>query len=122
VHLSLRVLSLLLLQARCDKYASFSQRRKPRGVYAAAVNPKLQEMLIDGLDMIDSELACNFGDFCPGENVPGGGADWSLEAMSAAKARKVYEATGLPSIAESSGFEVEPVTNAGSARKNACYR
>ena len=52
------------------------------------------------------EFADNFGDFidgCPEDGL------YSIEDMASYKARKVYEATGLPCIASRTSFEIEPI-------------
>ncbi|CAM9827165.1 unnamed protein product [Discosporangium mesarthrocarpum] len=47
--------------------------------------------------------------------------DRTLEEMAAFKARQVFEATGLPTVSEATGFEVEAV-DGGVGRRNARYR
>jgi len=51
------------------------------------------------------EFACNFGDWVNGCQDD---ALQSIEDIASYKARKVYEVTGLPTIASRTSFEVEP--------------
>jgi inosine/xanthosine triphosphate pyrophosphatase family protein len=58
------------------------------------------------------EFADNFGDFQDGRPEDG---LYTIEDMAAYKARKVYEATGLPCIAARTSFEIEPIPPASAA-------
>ena len=76
-------------------------------LWVAAVDNVSYMPLIGNLRDYGVEFADNFGDFedqCADDSL-----SYSIEDLAAWKARKVYEVTGLPTIASRSSFEIEPV-------------
>ena len=86
-------------------------------VLVSAVSTSIERSLESNLQNFGIDCKINFADFEPDVSD----THWSPEQIAAFKARAVYEATGLPCIAESTSFEVESA-NGGIGRKDARYR
>jgi len=56
------------------------------------------------------QFADNFGDFMDGRPEDG---FYTIEEVASAKARRVFEVTGLPCIASRTSFEIEPIPDFG---------
>jgi hypothetical protein len=86
-------------------------------VLVSAVSTSIERSLESNLQNFGIDCKINFADFEPDVSD----THWTPEQIAAFKARAVYEATGLPCIAESTSFEVESA-NGGIGRKDARYR
>ena len=75
-------------------------------LWVAAVDNVSYQPLIGNLRDYGVEFADNFGDF---EDHSANDGLHTIEDMASWKARQVYAATGLPTIASRSSFEIEPV-------------
>jgi hypothetical protein len=74
-------------------------------MWAAAIDNACTRNLFGNFQNYGIEFACNFGDWkdgCPEDAMQ------SIEDIASYKARKVFEVTGLPTIASRTSFEVEP--------------
>ena len=74
-------------------------------MWAAAIDNACTRNLFGSFQNYGIEFACNFGDWvdgCPEDSMQ------SIEDIASYKARKVFEVTGLPTIASRTSFEVEP--------------
>ena len=102
-----------LEKARRSPSAKKFFQRGPNGkegydrLWVAAVDNVSYLPLIGNLRDYGIEFADNFGDF--EDHSANDGLHYTIEEMAAWKARKVYEATGLPTIASRSSFEIEPI-------------
>lgn len=74
-------------------------------MWASAIDNACTRNLFGNFQNYGVEFACNFGDWvdgCPEDSMQ------SIEDIASYKARKVFEVTGLPTIASRTSFEVEP--------------
>jgi hypothetical protein len=81
-------------------------------MWVSAIDNACFKSLVGNFRNYGIEFADNFGDWqdgCPEDGLV------SIEDMAAFKARKVYEATGLPCIASRTSFEIEPVPPSSSS-------
>ena len=75
-------------------------------IWASAIDNACLNNLEGSFRNYGVEFACNFGEW---ENGCEDDAFQSIEDMASYKARKVYEVTGLPTIASQTSFEIEPI-------------
>jgi Adenine/guanine phosphoribosyltransferases and related PRPP-binding proteins len=74
-------------------------------MWCAAIDDACFQNLAGSFRNYGVEFACNFGEWEDGCDAD---AFQSIEDIASYKARKVYEVTGLPTIASGTSFEVEP--------------
>ena len=74
-------------------------------IWASAIDSVCVPNLFGSFRNLGVEFADNFGDW---QNGCENDAFQSIEDIASFKARKVYEVTGLPTIASRTSFEVEP--------------
>jgi len=105
--------SIRLEKAKRSPNAMQFFRRKPNEkegyerLWVAAVDNVSYMPLVGNLRDYGVEFADNFGDF--EDQSANDALLHTIEDMAAWKARQVYKATGLPTIASRSSFEIEPV-------------
>lgn len=75
-------------------------------LWVSAIDNACVKSLVGNFRNYGVEFADNFGDFEDGKPED---SLYSIEDIASYKARKVFEATGLPCIASRSSFEVEPI-------------
>eukprot|EP00177_Eucheuma_denticulatum_P003792 GFKZ01006850.1.p1 GENE.GFKZ01006850.1~~GFKZ01006850.1.p1 ORF type:complete len:637 (-),score=115.82 GFKZ01006850.1:77-1987(-) len=88
--------------------AADEKKEKWGDIWMLAVNNRKAKELHNQYSRVGIFIDRNFQDFQPTEGCSDAFQNASLEELSLSKARQVYEATGLPAIAETSDFAIDP--------------
>lgn len=85
-----------------------AKKEKWSDIWMLAVNNREGKELHNQYSRVGIFIDRNFQDFRPAEGCSDAFQSASLQELSLMKARQVYEATGLPAIAEMSDFAIDP--------------
>jgi len=118
-NLNLKITSQALEQFEDSKQVL---EKEPRPTFSfvmvGAVPPALFRSMKGSLGNWGVDFKLNIHDW---EHTPAD-SKRSLEDIAVFKARRMFEATGLPCISEATGFEIEPTYDGLGSRQNARYR